>query len=554
MKVFIVGGYGVFGGRLTRLLLRDGAQVCVAGRDHRKTQAFTCRYGGEAVELDVTGELAPILRAAPDVVVDAAGPFHAYDADCYRLARFCIANKIHYLDLSDDAAFVAGIATLDAQAKAAERIVLSGVSSVSAISSCAVAQLSKDLTAILLIETTILPDAGSPLGAAVAASALAQIGSPLRLWRGGVWRQYAGWTEPKPATLGPACTRAARVMNAPDVLLFPSVYRARSVICRVGLERWVMNAGLAVFGYWRRKMGLRDLRWLAPLLIALSKPFSRLSSGVSGMVVEVVGLKDEQPLRRRWQLTATRGQGSFIPALAARAAIRNCGCLAPGARPFLADLTLPQIAAAMAELSIADTYAEEPAPTLFLTALGDRWLQLPRSVQRLHSVQDRESFSGRARVTRGRGLLARLAAWYFAFPTAGDDVELTLTKTQTPGGEVWERDFAGRRFRSVLTASARPWHYRERFGALTYEQALAVENATLSFLVERGWLLGVPIPSFLLPRSCAREFALNDHFHFDVGLYAPLTGELIVRYQGQVRPDAEGTPGAAGCDGSRVRR
>ena len=266
------------------------------------------------------------------------------------------------------------------------------------------------------------------------------------------------------------------------------------------------------------------------------------------MVVEVVGLKDEQPLRRRWQLTATMGQGSFIPA-AARAAIRNCGCLAPGARPFLADLTLPQIAAAMAELSITDTFAEEPAPTLFQTALGDRWLQLPRSVQRLHSVRDRESFSGRARVTRGRGLLARLAAWYFAFPTAGGDVELTLTKTQTPRGEVWERDFAGRRFRSVLTASVRPWHYRERFGALTYEQVLAVENATLSFLVERGWLLGVPIPSFLLPRSCAKEFALNDHFHFDVGLYAPLTGELIVRYQGQVHPDA-----AASCDSPRVRR
>jgi Domain of unknown function (DUF4166)/Saccharopine dehydrogenase NADP binding domain len=554
MRVFIVGGYGVFGGRLTRLLLRDGAQVCVAGRDLRKAQAFTCRYGGEAFQLDVTGDLAPILRAAPDVVVDAAGPFHAYDADFYRLARFCIANKIHYLDLSDDAAFVAGIATLDAQAKAAECIVLSGVSSVPAISSCAVAHLSKDLSAILLIETTILPDAGSPLGASVTASALAQIGSPLRIWRGGVWRQYTGWTEPKPAILGPACRRAARLVNAPDVLLFPSVYRARSVICRVGLERWVMNAGLAVFGYLRRKTGLRDLSWLAPLLIAVSKPFSRLSSGESGMVVEVIGLKDEQPLRRRWQLTATKGQGSFIPALAARAAIRNCGCLAPGARPLLADLTLPQIASAIAELSITDTYAEAPAPTLFQTALGERWLQLPRSVQRLHSVQDRESFSGRARVTRGRGLLARLAAWCFAFPTAADDVELTLTKTQTPRGEIWERDFAGRRFRSVLTASVRPWHYRERFGALTYEQALPVENATLSFMVERGWFLGVPMPSFLLPRSCAKEFAVNDHFHFDVGLYAPLTGELIVRYQGQIRPDAAGAPGAASRDTSRVRR
>ena len=89
---------------------------------------------------------------------------------------------------------------------------------------------------------------------------------------------------------------------------------------------------------------------------------------------------------------------------------------------------------------------------------------------------------------------------------------------------------------------------------MTYEQALPVENATLSFLVERGWFLGVPIPSFLLPRSCAKEFAVNDHFHFDVGLYAPLTGELIVRYQGQVRPDAAAAPGAASRDTSRVRR
>jgi len=96
--------------------------------------------------------------------VDAAGPFHAYDADCYRLARFCIANKIHYLDLSDDAAFVAGTATFPGEGHRAHRPF--GVSSVSAISSCAVAQLSKDLTAILPIETTILPDAGSPLGAA----------------------------------------------------------------------------------------------------------------------------------------------------------------------------------------------------------------------------------------------------------------------------------------------------------------------------------------------------------------------------------------------------
>jgi Domain of unknown function (DUF4166) len=245
----------------------------------------------------------------------------------------------------------------------------------------------------------------------------------------------------------------------------------------------------------------------------------------------------------RGPLTASDGHGSFIGARAARAVIRTCTHLARGARPVLADLTLPQIAAATADLFITGTPLAKPAPTLFQAALGDSWRQLPRPLQRLHSVKDRETFTGRARVSRGRGPLARLAAWYFRFPTAGEDVHLTLTTTRVARGEVWERNFAGRTFRSILTAAERPGRYRERFGALTYEQALPVENATLYFLVERGWFLGVPIPSFLLPRSRTKEFAVDDRFHFDVGLYAPLTGELIVRYQGHVCPAAAGAVG-----------
>jgi uncharacterized protein DUF4166 len=175
-----------------------------------------------------------------------------------------------------------------------------------------------------------------------------------------------------------------------------------------------------------------------------------------------------------------------------------------------------------------------PAPTLFQIALGDKWRELPPCVRRLHSVQGVESFSGRARVTRGRGLVARAAAWLFGFPEAGDDVPLTITKTRTPTGEIWERNFAGRRFRSYLTPSDRPQHYRERFGLFTYEQELPVEDGALCFPVRRGWLLGLPLPSLLLPRSCSREFSSDGVFHFDVGLYAPVTGSLIVRYEGRL--------------------
>jgi Domain of unknown function (DUF4166) len=187
----------------------------------------------------------------------------------------------------------------------------------------------------------------------------------------------------------------------------------------------------------------------------------------------------------------------------------------------------------MAELA-GHARSQMAAPTLLQTALGDAWQQLPRSVRRLHSVQEVESFSGRACIRRGRGLLARLAGWFFQFPTAGDAVELTITKTRTSSGEIWERNFAGRSFRSLLTPSLRPAHYRERFGPFRFEQELPLADGALHFVVRRGWFLGIPLPFMLLPRSCSKEFEVDGTFHFDVGIYAPLTGELIVRYRGEL--------------------
>jgi Domain of unknown function (DUF4166) len=177
-------------------------------------------------------------------------------------------------------------------------------------------------------------------------------------------------------------------------------------------------------------------------------------------------------------------------------------------------------------------------PTLFQAALGNRWHQLPACIRRLHSVRHVESFSGQARVTRGSGLMAALAGWLFGFPRAGDGVPLTLTITSTAAGEIWERNFGGQHLRSILMPSRRPFHYRERFGPFTYEQELPVEDGVLRLPVRRGWFFGLPLPSPLLARSCSSEFAQNGMFHFDIGIYAPFTGGLIIRYQGHLRPDA----------------
>ena len=57
---------------------------------------------------------AETLAIAPDVVVDASGPFQAY-GDPYRVVRACIARRASYLDLADGSEFVAGIGTFDAE-------------------------------------------------------------------------------------------------------------------------------------------------------------------------------------------------------------------------------------------------------------------------------------------------------------------------------------------------------------------------------------------------------------------------------------------------------
>ena len=72
-KVLILGGYGVFGGRLARLLLQDGIEVIVAGRDAGKAAAFTKQYGGNPLFIGIGKDLSPIAEAAPALVVDAGG-------------------------------------------------------------------------------------------------------------------------------------------------------------------------------------------------------------------------------------------------------------------------------------------------------------------------------------------------------------------------------------------------------------------------------------------------------------------------------------------------
>ncbi len=536
MRVLILGGYGVFGGRLARLLLRDGAGVIVAGRDAGKAAAFASLYGGSPLRIDTGGDLSPIAEAAPALVVDAAGPFQSYGAGPYRVACFCIANKINYLDFSDDAAFTAGIAALDEAAAQAGCFALSGASALPAISGAAVHALSEGLTGIALIETALMPGNRAPRGRSVIHSILAQAGEPLAMWRGGVWREFRGWTDARRVSFGPGLARWASLIGAPDLTLFPQAFGARSVVFRAGLELGVMHWGLALLARLRAARLLPRLAAFTSPILWMSMPLKSFGTDRGGMTVDVVGLRNGEPVRRRWEVIATGGDGPFIPAVPARAIVRKLAAIRPGARPCLSELTLAEIQDAARGLNVEFATSEEAAPALFERVLGASWPALPASIRRLHSVHDLESFSGRAQVTRGPALFARLLAWLSGFPPASRDIAVTVTKTRRGGSEIWERNFAGRIFRSRWSASPRPGRAVERLSGIAVEAELKAAGASLHYNIRRGWLAGIPLPKPLLPGAQIREYEERGAFHFDVALFTPLTGSLIVRYQGRLAP------------------
>jgi hypothetical protein len=297
-RILVLGGYGVFGARVAMGLVQDGWDVVVAGRDIARATAQCAVHGGVPMALDMrAGDFAGRVAAlAPFAVVDAVGPFQRYAG--YGTARAAIAAGAHYLDLSDDAGFTIGINALDGEAKAAGVVVLSGVSSVPALSSAAVVALAQGLTDIHSIASVILPGNRAPRGLSVIRAILAQAGRPLSLWREGPvaargWSQTTRISLILPGQSLPA--RACSLIGAPDLALFPMYFKARNVTFRAGLELGVMHHGLTLmslpvrWGLLRSIMGLaRPLQWAANLL----KPFG---TDQGGMRVRVAGIGPHWP-------------------------------------------------------------------------------------------------------------------------------------------------------------------------------------------------------------------------------------------------------------------
>ena len=204
MKILILGGYGVFGGRLAQLIRDLDIQVIIAGRSLPKAQAFCDAITGQArfdpLQLD-RADIADALRThQPDLVVDASGPFQHYKSDPYSVIRACIAARVNYLDFADGADFVFGVQSLDPAATAAGIYALSGVSSFPVLTAAVLREMEKRGT-IDTIWGGIAPSPFAGIGLNVMRAVVGYAGGDVKLTRAGKPHVAKGLTEVRNATI-----------------------------------------------------------------------------------------------------------------------------------------------------------------------------------------------------------------------------------------------------------------------------------------------------------------------------------------------------------------
>ena len=168
--------------------------------------------------------------------------------------------------------------------------------------------------------------------------------------------------------------------------------------------------------------------------------------------------------------------------------------------------------------------------------LGPDWQRLPPAVRRAHEVDDLETFTGEANVETGGGALGWLVARLFGFPPAGAARRVTVSMERRGEHERWTRRFDRWQFASVLSPGHGPRRIVERFGPIRFHLRLPADETGLTMPIERATLLGLSLPSWLMPESRTREFVdPQGRFSFDVEIRLPLVGRLL-RYRGWLRP------------------
>jgi hypothetical protein len=335
--VLVVGGYGVFGRRIAaNLSRRDEIDVVIAGRDPAAAATIARALGAArvlslAVDLHRPDAVSKLLAAKPAVIVDTLGPFQSRNL---ALPRRCAERGIHYVDIADARTRVAEIASLDAIARVGHAAIISGASTVPALTTAIVDELAPNPREVVAIDVGIAPSQRAPRGLATAASILSYCGAAIPPVCGD--RPEYGWGDlTRHSYPAPVGERWLSNVDTPERALWRTRYPAlEEAAIRAGLEISILHLGLTALS--------RGVRLgVLPQLSRFAKPFLRFAALFDGLATHSGAMHVRVVTRDQHARTATRSavlitendDGPQVPAAPAAAVVKKLLAL-PGYAPL----------------------------------------------------------------------------------------------------------------------------------------------------------------------------------------------------------------------------
>jgi hypothetical protein len=361
-KILVLGAYGFFGSRICAGLAKNPRiRLILAGRDLSKATAAAYQLGLSAEHARAVDATHPDLaiqlrKLAVNTVIHTAGPFQEQG---YEVARAAIKAGCNYLDLADGRAFVSGITQLDAAARAAAVSVVSGASSLPALTT-AIADKYRDQFVRLDSIRIGITSGGKIPGVATLRAVLGYCGKPFRTLEKGAWIDVYGWLDTVeyefPKTVG---RRRISRCDVPDLDLLVQRYPSlKTVSFHAGFASNTAHQLVERLATLVKEKRIKSAVPLAGLLFTLGRWMQPVFSDRGDMFVKMNGMHENgAPLTLTWNLVARENHGPNIPcapAIALANKIAAGSALPAGAMPCMGLLTVEEVLAPLKGLSIRE--------------------------------------------------------------------------------------------------------------------------------------------------------------------------------------------------------
>ena len=167
MSFLLYGAYGYTGQLVARMAVERGQRPVLAGRNADKLAALASELGLDhtVCALDDPAALDAALAGVP-VVLHCAGPFSRTAGP---MAEACLRTGTHYLDVTGEIGVYEHLAALDAEAKAANIMLLPGVGFDVVPTDCLARHLKNRLPSAVYLELAIMGTGRLSHGTAITA-------------------------------------------------------------------------------------------------------------------------------------------------------------------------------------------------------------------------------------------------------------------------------------------------------------------------------------------------------------------------------------------------